>query len=59
MAKRNYTEKLKNRFSASDPASVWRGLADIINYRKPPLPVEANKASITPLGNPCPLRHSG
>ena len=26
VAKRSYSEKLKNRFSANDPASVWRGL---------------------------------
>ena len=25
VAKRSYSEKLKNRFSANDPASVWRG----------------------------------
>src|SRR4029434_7337934 len=34
VAKRSYSEKLKNRFSANDPASVWRGLQDITNYRK-------------------------
>ena len=39
VAKRSYSEKLKNRFSSNDPASVWRGLQDITNYRKtsPPL----------------------
>ncbi|KAM6969950.1 opioid-binding protein/cell adhesion molecule [Aplochiton taeniatus] len=35
VAKRRYTEKLENRFSANDPASVWRGLKDITNYRRP------------------------
>ena len=35
VAKRSYSEKLKNRFSSNDPASVWRGLQDITNYRKP------------------------
>ena len=42
-AKRSYTEKLKNRFSPTDPASVWKGLQDITNYRRPPTPAEANK----------------
>ena len=26
VAKRGYSEKLKNQFSTNDPASVWRGL---------------------------------
>ncbi|XP_062850752.1 uncharacterized protein LOC134313413 [Trichomycterus rosablanca] len=43
MAKRNYTEKLKKRFSANDPATVWRGLGEITSYRKPPPPIDANK----------------
>ena len=34
VAKRSYTEKLKNRFSSNDPAAVWRGLQDITYYRK-------------------------
>ncbi|KAI7790342.1 hypothetical protein IRJ41_020313, partial [Triplophysa rosa] len=37
VAKRNYSKKLENRFSANDPASVWKGLKDITNY-KPPSP---------------------
>ncbi|KAI7814255.1 hypothetical protein IRJ41_010952 [Triplophysa rosa] len=32
-AKRSYSEKLKNQFSANDPASVWKGLKDITNYK--------------------------
>ena len=44
VAKRNYSEKLKNRFSANDPASVWRGLQDITDYRKTsPRPLENPK----------------
>ncbi|KAI5622661.1 gastrula zinc finger protein XlCGF28.1-like [Silurus asotus] len=43
IAKRSYSEKLKSRFSANDPASVWKGLQNITNYRRPPLPTEANK----------------
>ena len=40
-AKRSYSDKEKNRFSANDPASVWRGLQDIANYRKTsPHPME-------------------
>ena len=35
VAKRCYTEKLKSSFSANDPASVWRGLQEITNYRRP------------------------
>ena len=34
-AKRFCSEKLKNKFSANDPGSVWRGLQDITNYRRP------------------------
>src|SRR4029434_8008059 len=34
VAKRSYSEKLKIRFSANDPGSVWRGLQDITNYKK-------------------------
>uniref|UniRef100_A0A8C9W7S9 Reverse transcriptase domain-containing protein n=1 Tax=Scleropages formosus TaxID=113540 RepID=A0A8C9W7S9_SCLFO len=36
VAKRNYSEKLKKQFSANDPASVWKGLKDITNYKTPP-----------------------
>ncbi|KAI5102804.1 gastrula zinc finger protein XlCGF28.1-like [Silurus meridionalis] len=43
IVKRSYSEKLKSRFSANDPASVWKGLQNITNYRRPPLPTEANK----------------
>ncbi|KAI3361732.1 hypothetical protein L3Q82_002085 [Scortum barcoo] len=35
VAKKGYTEKLKNNFSASNSASVWRSLETITNYRRP------------------------
>ncbi|XP_051555938.1 uncharacterized protein LOC127442139 [Myxocyprinus asiaticus] len=33
VAKRRYSEKLKNKFSANDPASVWSGMKQFTNYR--------------------------
>ena len=36
-AKRSYSEKLKSIFSASHPASVWRGLQDMINTSPHPV----------------------
>ncbi len=33
VAKRNYSGKLRNQFSSSDSASVWKGLKDITNYK--------------------------
>ncbi len=35
VAKRNYSGKLRNQFSSSDSASVWKGLKDITNYKTP------------------------
>ncbi len=35
VAKKSYTEKLKKSFSENNPTSVWRGLKDITNYRRP------------------------
>ncbi len=35
VAKRDYTGKLRIQFSSSDPASVWKGLKDITNYKTP------------------------
>ncbi len=35
MAKRNYSGKLRNKFSSSDSASVWKGLKEITNYKTP------------------------
>ncbi len=35
MAKRNYSGKLRNTFSSSDSASVWKGMKDITNYKTP------------------------
>ncbi|KAI3371600.1 hypothetical protein L3Q82_024167 [Scortum barcoo] len=34
VAKRSYTEKLKNNFSASNLVSVWMSLETITNYRR-------------------------
>uniref|UniRef100_A0A7N8WMP4 Reverse transcriptase domain-containing protein n=1 Tax=Mastacembelus armatus TaxID=205130 RepID=A0A7N8WMP4_9TELE len=41
-AKRSYSKKLENQFTANDSASVWRGLRTITNYRTP---------SSSPIGN--------
>lgn len=39
-AKRNYSAKLKERFSVNDSSAVWKGLQTITNYRRPsPHPV--------------------
>ena len=36
-AKRQYSEKLQQQFSANDSGSVWKGLRQITNYKpKPP-----------------------
>ncbi len=44
VAKRNYSGKLRNKFSSSDSASVWKGLKDITNYKTPsPSTVENQK----------------
>ncbi|XP_072556770.1 uncharacterized protein [Paramormyrops kingsleyae] len=51
VAKRSYSEKLKERFSANDPASVWRGLRDITSNRRPLPPAEANKDLADELNN--------
>uniref|UniRef100_A0A3B1IGL0 Reverse transcriptase domain-containing protein n=1 Tax=Astyanax mexicanus TaxID=7994 RepID=A0A3B1IGL0_ASTMX len=42
-AKRNYSEKLKKRFSSNDSAALWRGLQDITSYKKPFPTAEAKK----------------
>ncbi len=36
MAKNNYSEKLKKKLSANDPASVLTGLRNITKYKTPP-----------------------
>ncbi len=36
VAKRNYSGKLRNKFSSSDSASVWKGMEDITSYKTPP-----------------------
>ncbi len=35
VAKRNYSGKLRNKFSFSDSASVWKGMKYITNYKTP------------------------
>ncbi len=35
LAKRNYSGKLRNKWSFSDSASVWKGMKDITNYKTP------------------------
>ncbi len=35
MAKRNYSGKLRNKFSSSDSASVWKGMKGITSYKTP------------------------
>ncbi len=36
VAKRNYSGKLRNKFSSSDSASVWKWMKDITSYKTPP-----------------------
>ncbi|KAK3534853.1 hypothetical protein QTP86_028549, partial [Hemibagrus guttatus] len=43
VAKRSYAKKLENQFSSNDPASVWKGLRDITNYKTPSPSTEANQ----------------
>ncbi|KAK3543103.1 hypothetical protein QTP70_011023 [Hemibagrus guttatus] len=43
VAKRSYAKKLENQFSSNDPASVWKGLKDITNYKTPSPNTEANQ----------------
>ncbi len=35
VAKRNYSGKLRNKFSSSDSDSVWKGMKDITSYKTP------------------------
>ncbi len=35
VAKRNYSGKLRNKFSSSDSASVWKGMKYFTNYKTP------------------------
>ncbi len=35
VSKRNYSGKLRNKFSSSDSASVWKGMKDITSYKTP------------------------
>ncbi len=44
VAKRNYSGKLRNKFSSSDSASVWKGMKDITSYKTPsPSTLENNQ----------------
>ncbi|KAK3538473.1 hypothetical protein QTP86_003690 [Hemibagrus guttatus] len=43
VAKRSYAKKLENQFSSNDPASVWKGLKDITNYKTPSPSTAANQ----------------
>ncbi|KAK3522700.1 hypothetical protein QTP86_030096, partial [Hemibagrus guttatus] len=43
VAKRSYAKKLENQFSSNDPASVWKGLKFITNYKTPSPSTEANQ----------------
>ncbi|KAK3569191.1 hypothetical protein QTP86_026475, partial [Hemibagrus guttatus] len=43
VAKRSYAKKLEHQFSSNDPASVWKGLKDITNYKTPSPSTEANQ----------------
>ncbi len=49
--KRSYTEKVKNRFSVNNPASVWKSIQDITNYRKSSPHAVENHHSPTPTSN--------
>ncbi len=35
VANRNYSGKLRNKFSSSDSASAWKGMKDITSYKTP------------------------
>ncbi|KAK3556754.1 hypothetical protein QTP70_016697, partial [Hemibagrus guttatus] len=43
VAKRSYAKNLENQFSSNVPASVWKGLKDITNYKTPSPSTEANQ----------------
>ncbi|XDV52129.1 hypothetical protein PO909_020893 [Leuciscus waleckii] len=43
VAKKSYAKKLENQFSSNDPASVWKGLKDITNYKTPSPSIDSNK----------------
>ncbi|KAK3538852.1 hypothetical protein QTP86_017545 [Hemibagrus guttatus] len=43
VAKRSYAKKLEHQFSSNDPASVWKGLKYITNYKTPSPSTEANQ----------------
>ncbi|KAK3506587.1 hypothetical protein QTP70_010160, partial [Hemibagrus guttatus] len=43
VAKRSYANKLENQFSSNNPASVWKGLKYITNYKTPSPSTETNQ----------------
>ncbi|KAK3575670.1 hypothetical protein QTP86_031626 [Hemibagrus guttatus] len=43
VGKRSYAKKLEHQFSSNDPASVWKGLKYITNYKTPSPSTEANQ----------------
>ncbi|KAK3529268.1 hypothetical protein QTP70_022984 [Hemibagrus guttatus] len=43
VAKRSYAKKLEKQFSSNDPASMWKGLKYITNYKTPSPSTEANQ----------------
>ncbi|KAL0153467.1 hypothetical protein M9458_051234, partial [Cirrhinus mrigala] len=42
-AKRTYAKRLEDQFASNDPASVWKGLKAITNYKTPSPSTEANQ----------------
>ncbi|KAK3513338.1 hypothetical protein QTP70_012367 [Hemibagrus guttatus] len=55
VAKRSYANKLENQFSSNDPASVWKGLKYITNYKTPSPSTEANQQLTEDLNENPPL----
>ncbi len=43
VTKRNYSGKLRNTFSSSDSASVWKGMKEITSYKTPSPSTAANQ----------------
>ncbi|KAL0175519.1 hypothetical protein M9458_027849, partial [Cirrhinus mrigala] len=43
VAKRTYAKRLENQFTSNEPASVWKGLKAITNYKTPSPSTEANQ----------------
>ncbi|KAL0148310.1 hypothetical protein M9458_056372 [Cirrhinus mrigala] len=43
VAKRTYAKRLEDQFTSNDPASVWKGLKAITNYKTPSPSTEVNQ----------------